>query len=73
MFYKGKKNELWKEEKRNLSKDLLRLLDEARGLAMNNAWGLRVVEEQTFLALLEQRVWQISRHVVSDGSGFTAG
>lgn len=37
MFYKGKKNELWKEEKRNLSEDLLRLLDEARGLAMNNA------------------------------------
>lgn len=36
-FIRAKKKELWKEGKRNLSEDLLRLLDEARGLAMNNA------------------------------------
>lgn len=41
-------NELWEEEERNLSQDLTRLSDGARGLCMNNRWGLREEEEQTF-------------------------
>lgn len=44
----GQKMSLWEEEEKNPSEYLTSLSDGARGLPMNNTWGLREDEEQTF-------------------------